>query len=160
MKRYNQVIFVCTSNTLLSPIAEGIYRKNSPDWMPRGISRGLVVLFEEPINPKVNVLLTQNGFPISGHRQSRQITKEDFASDMLVLTMTLSEKVKITEEFLDVENVYTLGEFVGEDTDILDPGGSEEEKYKACFDELLLRVNKVIQKIEEQYWAEDKEEKE
>lgn len=160
MKRYNQVVFVCTSNTLLSPIAEGIYRKNSPDWMPKGISRGLVVLFEEPINPKVSVLLTQNGFPISGHSQSRQIIEEDLGQDTLILTMTLSEKVKIAEEFPHIENVYTLGEFVGEDTDIRDPGGAEEEKYKACFDELLLRVNKVIQKIEEQYWEEDKEEKE
>ena len=43
MKRYDQIVFVCTSNTLLSPIAEGIYRKNSLDWMPKGISRGLIV---------------------------------------------------------------------------------------------------------------------
>lgn len=52
-----------------------------------------------------------------------------------------------------------MGEFVGEDTDILDPGGAEEEKYKECFDELFFRVNKVIQKIEEQYWADEEEEK-
>lgn len=152
MKRYDQLVFVCTTNTLLSPIAEGIYRNNSPDWMPKGISRGLVVLFEEPINPKCNVLLTQNGFAISGHSQSRQLIKEDLTSEALVLTMTLSEKVKLIEEFEHENNVYTIGEFVGEDTDMVDPGGSEEEKYKECFDELVLRVNKVIQKLEELYW--------
>lgn len=154
MKRYDQVIFLCTTNTLLSPLAEGIYRKNSPDWMPKGISRGLVVLFEEPINPKCNVLLTQNGFDISGHNQSRQLVSEDLLEDTLILTMTLSEKVKLIEEFQYEKNVYTIGEFVGEDADMLDPGGSEDGKYKECFDELLLRVNKVIQKIEEQYWEE------
>jgi protein-tyrosine-phosphatase len=152
MKRYDQLVFVCTANTLLSPIAEGIYRNNSPDWMPRGISRGLVVLFEEPINPKCNVLLTQNGFAISGHSQSRQLVKEDLTADTLVLTMTLSEKVKLIEAFEHEQNVYTIGEFVGEDTDMADPGGSEEEKYKECFDELMRRVNKVIQKLEELYW--------
>lgn len=152
MKRYDQLVFVCTTNTLLSPIAEGIYRNNSPDWMPKGISRGLVVLFEEPINPKCNVLLTQNGFAISGHGQSRQLIKEDLTTEALVLTMTLSEKVKLIEEFEHEDNVYTIGEFVGEDTDMVDPGGSEEEKYKECFDELVLRVNKVIQKLEELYW--------
>ena len=52
-----------------------------------------------------------------------------------------------------------MGEFVGEDTDILDPGWAEEEKYKESFDELFFRVNKVIQKIEEQYWADEEEEK-
>lgn len=158
MKRYEQVVFVCTSNTFLSPLAEGIYRKNSLDWMPKAISRGLVVLFEEPINPKCNVLLTQNGFMISGHMQSKQFLKEELTKEMLILTMNLGEKVKLIEEIGYADNVYTLGEFVGEDTDIVEPGGGEEEKYKECFEELQLRVNKVIQKIEEQYWEEEQEE--
>lgn len=151
MKQYSQIVFVCTTNTLLSPIAEGIYRNNSLEWMPKGISRGLVVLFEEPINPKCNVLLTQNGYRISGHNQSRQLVKEDLQENALILTMTLSEKVKLIEEFEHEDNVYTIGEFVGEDTDIIDPAGSEEEKYKGCFDELVLRVNKMIQKLENLY---------
>ncbi len=151
MKQYSQIVFICTTNTLLSPMAEGIYRNNSPEWMPKGISRGLVVLFEEPINPKCNVLLTQNGFRISGHNQSRQLMKEDLQEDALLLTMTLSEKVKLIEEFEHEENVYTIGEFVGEDTDMIDPAGSEEEKYKGCFDELVFRVNKMIQKLENLY---------
>lgn len=154
MKRYDQIVFVCTTNTLLSPMAEGIYRNNSPDWMPKGISRGLVVLFEEPINPKCNVLLTQNGYTISGHSQSRQLSKEDLTEEALILTMTLSEKVKLIEAFEHEKNVYTIGEYVGEDTDMADPGGSEEEKYKECFDELVFRVNKVIRKLEELYWEE------
>lgn len=154
MKQYSQIVFVCTTNTLLSPIAEGIYRNNSLEWMPKGISRGLVVLFEEPINPKCNVLLTQNGYRISGHNQSRQLVKEDLQENALILTMTLSEKVKLIEEFEHEDNVYTIGEFVGEDTDIIDPAGSEEEKYKGCFDELVLRVNKMIQKLENLYQSE------
>lgn len=149
MKHYDQIIFVCTSNTLLSPVAEGIYRDHSSKWMPKAFSRGLVVLFEEPINPKCNMLLTQNGYTISSHSQSRQLSKEDLTEDTLVLTMALSQKVKLTEEFGHEENVYTLGEFVGEDTDMTDPEGSEEEKYKECFDELVFRVDKVIQKLKE-----------
>ena len=58
------------------------------------------------------------------------------------------------EAFEHEENVYTIGEFVGEDTDVVDPAGSEEERYKECFDELVLRVNKVIQKLEQLYWEE------
>ena len=151
MKHYDQVIFLCTANTLLSPLAEGIYRKNSLDWMPKGVSRGLVVLFEEPISPKCDILLMQNGFDISGHDQSRQIEKEDLTEETLVLTMTLSEKVKLIEKFQLEENVSTIGEFAGEDTDIADPGGGDDEAYKECFQELVRRVNKVIQKIEKQY---------
>ena len=66
----------------------------------------------------------------------------------LVLTMTLSEKVKLIEEFGYEENIYTFGEYVGDDTDITDPGGGEEEKYKECFEKLVLRVDKLVQKIE------------
>jgi Protein-tyrosine-phosphatase len=156
MKRFSQIVFLCTTNTFLSPVAEGIYRKNSTEWMPQAISRGLVVLFEEPINPKCNVLLTQSGFRISGHGQSRQLMPEDLKEGSLILTMTLSEKVKLIEEFSYEENVYTIGEFVGSDTDILEP--VEEEAYKACADELITRVNLVIHKIEELYWEEDGEE--
>lgn len=149
MKHYDQIIFVCTSNTLLSPLTEGIYRDRSPKWMPKGISRGLVVLFEEPINPKCNVLLTKNGYTISSHSQSRKLSKEDLTETTLILTMTLSEKVKLIEEFEHEDNVYTLGEYVGEDTDMTDPGGSEEEKYRECFDELVYRVDKLIRKLKE-----------
>lgn len=154
MERYDQIVFVCTTNALLSPMAEGIYRNNSLDWMPKGISRGLVVLFEEPINPKCNVLLTQKGYTISTHSQSKQLAKEDLTERALILTMTLSEKVKLIEEFDHEENVYTIGEFVGEDTDMVDPVGNEEGKYKECFDELVLRVNKVIDKLKEFYGEE------
>lgn len=149
MKDYDQVLFVCTANTFLSPIAEEIYRHNAPDWMPKGISRGLVVLFEEPINPKCNLLLTKNDFDISGHNQSRQLKKEDLTEDALILTMTLGEKVKLIEEFEHENNVYTIGEFVGEDTDLVVPGSGEDEKYKECFEELVMRVNKVIEKLQE-----------
>ena len=81
--------------------------------------------------------------------------KEDLQEDALLLTMTLSEKVKLIEEFEHEENVYTIGEFVGEDTDMIDPAGSEEEKYKGCFDELVFRVNKMIQKLEDLYQKEE-----
>lgn len=150
MRQYEQIIFVCTSNTLLSPLAEGIYRKNAPQYMPGAISRGLVVLFEEPINPRCDILLTKNGFPISSHGQSRQLKEEDLKEGSLILTMALSEKVKVIEEFGHEENVYTLGEYVGEDTDILEPAGAGEEKYRECFETLLHRVGKAIEKMEQE----------
>lgn len=153
MERFSQIIFLCTANTFLSPVAEGIYRKISSDWMPPAISRGLVVLFEEPINPKCNVLLTQGGYHISGHGQARQLMAEDLKEHSLVLTMMLSEKVRLIEEYGYEENVYTIGEFVGRDTDIQEP--VEEEAYRSCFDELAVRMNLTIQKIKELYGKEN-----
>ena len=155
MQQFSQVLFLCTSNTLLSPLAEGIYRKNSSPSMPKAISRGLVVLFEEPIHPKCNMLLTKNGFTMSGHGQSRQLTKDDLIPDTLVLTMTLSEKVRLIGDFEYEGPVYTIGEFVGEDADMVNPSGGGDDKFAECFEEMVLRVNKAIHKIEQLYW-EDK----
>ncbi len=148
MSDFEQVIFISRENTLMSPLAEAIYRNNAGEGLPKAISRGLVVLFEEPINPKCNMLLTRNSFPMAVHGQSKQIVKEDLEKKSLVITMTLSEKVKFAESFGMVEDVYTLGEFVGGDTDLLNPSGAEDQKYQECFEEILIRVNRLIQKLE------------
>ena len=77
MRPYDKIFFVCTSNTLLSPIAEGIYRSKAAVYMPEPYSRGLVVLFEEPISPKVNLLLSKHEMTPGNHSQSMQLQKEE-----------------------------------------------------------------------------------
>ena len=77
MRPYDKIFFVCTSNTLLSPIAEGIYRSEAAVYMPEPYSRGLVVLFEEPISPKVNLLLSKHERTPGNHSQSMQLQKEE-----------------------------------------------------------------------------------
>lgn len=148
MPHFEQVIFISMENTLLSPIAEAIYKNNAGAGLPKAISRGLVVLFEEPIHPKCNMLLTRNSFPMATHGQSKQMVKEDLEKKSLVITMNLSEKVKFAESFGMVEDVYTLGEYVGCDTDLVNLAGADDQKYQECFEEILFRVNRLIRKLE------------
>ncbi len=150
MKRYQKIIFLCTANTFLSPLAETLYRIYQEEGMPEAVSRGLVVLFSEPVSPKINVALAQHELRPCEHQNSLQMEKEDITPDTLILTMTFSEKVTVMESYQqDNENVFTLGEFVGEDTDIIDPYGGEEEQYEKCFIDINRRVKKVIQRIKE-----------
>lgn len=143
--KYSKIIFLCTGNTYLSPLSEAMYRQFSEgDDMPEGVSRGLVVLFSEPISPKVNVALSQHDMLPSSHENSLQLLQEDITEDSLLLTMTFSEKVTLLEKYQPA-NVYTIGEFVGEDTDIADPYGGEEEMYEKCFCDIERRVRKVIE---------------
>ncbi len=156
MKQYTKVIFLCTANTYLSPIAEAMYlqfvekgrmedgqEEDLSAVLPACRSRGLVVLFSEPISPKVNAALSQHDMKPSMHEYSIQLDQSDIAEGTLLLTMTFSEKVAVLEQY-QCGDVYTLGEFVGEDTDILDPYGGKEEQYIACYNEIARRVRKVI----------------
>ncbi|MCH5267934.1 MAG: hypothetical protein J1E62_06285 [Lachnospiraceae bacterium] len=149
MRLYDKLIFVCTSNTLLSPIAEGIYCAKAESFMPEAISRGLVVLFEEPISPKVNMLLSRHDIAPVEHPQSIQFVKEDVTENTLILTMTFPEKVQLMEEFGEMDNLYTLGEFAGIETDVPDPYGAEEEAYERCFEEIYERVDMTIIRMED-----------
>ena len=157
MKDYSKIIYVCTVNTYLSPVAEAMYRQFTEQErereraegervisFPPCCSRGLVVLFSEPISPKVNVSLSQHDLRPCSHENSVPLEQFDIVEDALVLTMTFSEKVAYLEKYQGGE-VYTLGEFVGEDTDITDPYGGEEEQYDLCYHEIARRIRKVIQ---------------
>ena len=56
MAKYNKLIFVCTGNTCRSPMAEAIYKNLDKETDIKVFSRGLVVLFGEPINPKAEIV--------------------------------------------------------------------------------------------------------
>ncbi len=145
--KYDKIIFICTGNTFLSPTAEAIYRTKARDGMPKPYSRGLVVLFQEPISPKVNLLLSRYDMQTSNHELSRKLEQDDITEQTLVLTMTLSEKVQIMEEYEQPGQVFTLGEYTGVETDVPDPYGAEEEAYIACFMDLSKRIDLVQQRL-------------
>ena len=118
MKSYDKVIFVSKGNTFSSPLVEAIYRMKAPNWLPNSMSRGTVVLFSEPINPKVNVLLSSHDMNISNHENSKQLKREEITADTLLLTMTFSDKLKVIEDLGVSNNVYTVGEYIEDDADI------------------------------------------
>ena len=105
-------------------------------------------------------MLSQHDMQPGGHESSVRLSPEDVAEDTLCLTMTFSEKVAFLENY-QTENVYTLGEFVGEDTDIVDPYGGEEEQYAQCFEHIAGRVHKVIEilSVEKLFESDQDEEK-
>ncbi|MFG6394574.1 MAG: hypothetical protein K1W24_10435 [Lachnospiraceae bacterium] len=154
MKSYDKVIFICTTNTFCSPVAEAVYKEIAPAWLPEAVSRGIVVLFSEPISPKVNVILSSHDIGVSNHKHSMQLKKEDITQDTLMLAMAFSEKVKLMEDFGLDSNVYTIGEFIGEDTDMVNPYGADDAQYKSFFEEVQKRVERVILRIEAIYHEE------
>lgn len=143
---FERLIFVCRENTSRSIMAEAIYKSISENVKPEVISRGMVVLFPEPVNSKVITVL-ENHDLLPARESSAPLEKEDFTNKTLVLTMTEKIKKQILKAYPDQKNVYSLKEFVGEVGDIKDPYGGTLLDYEDCFNELVMLIKKTIYKL-------------
>lgn len=148
MSRYNRIIFVSTGGTCRSILAKAIYSKLNSDENVSIESRGTVVLFEEPANPKAVAIAKSKGIDIM-EEKSIQLTGEDFGDDVLVLVMTDLLKKKVYEDFDNAVNVYSIREFTGEAIDVEAPFGGELVDYGNQYEYLERLVNKVAVIVKE-----------
>lgn len=144
---YERLIFVCMENTSRSIMAESIYKSISENEKPEVLSRGIVVLFPEPINSKVVTVLENHELSPS-REESCPLVREDILDKTLVLTMTEKMKYQIMKDYPELESVYTLKEFSGEIGDVKDPYGGTLLDYEDCFNELVVLIKKTIYKLE------------
>lgn len=148
MNRYQKVIFVSTGGTCRSILAKAIYRNINTNEDLQIESRGLVVLFEEPVNPKAVAIAKSKGISIEDEK-SEQLTMDDFGDDILVLVMTDLLKKKVYDEFENVVNVYSIREFAGEAIDVEAAYGGELTEYGSQFKYLEKLITIVKDKIEQ-----------
>ena len=143
MKRYDKLLMVDKEDTAMAPMAEAImqHRLLLEDILIE--SRGLVVLFEEPVNPRTEQVLDLKGMLPEEQHTSRQLEEEDFDERTLILTMQQAQKDKILAEYPNPLNVFTLREYVGADEDPDDPYGGSLEEYESCFEQLWFMTNRL-----------------
>lgn len=149
MSKYKKLIFVCTGNTCRSPMAETIFKSLDVNSTIKVRSRGIVVLFSEPSNPKAEMVLENHNLILKEHG-SRQLRQSDLTEDTLVLTMTEKQKKQVMQNFEVVQDVYTLKEYVGEFGDVVDPYGGTLMDYEECYVELARLVKKTVYKLNEE----------
>lgn len=149
MLRYKEVVFVCGDNTSLSVAAEEMYRKTARErGVKKGVvrSRGMVVLFPEPVNSKMAKASKKRGIDISEHT-SKSLRETDFAESVLCLASSEEYKERIYKKYKNAVNVYTIKEFVGQSGDIASPFGGSDEDYDGTCNQLQELINKIIDKI-------------
>lgn len=146
MRKYDRVIFVSTDDTCKGPIAEGVMKQLIGGRDLETVSKGLVVLFPEPINPKAIAAAGSYGIHLR-HPKSLELTGADLGERNLVLTMTEQQKASIYERYENAINVYTINEFLGGDGDIPDPAGGDMTEYLECFDRISVLVNLLAEKL-------------
>ena len=108
-----------------------------------------MVLFESPINPKVEAIMMSNGMSLKGH-QSTQLTEEDFSEDNLIIVMNEADREKIFEDFQNAQNVCLLTELAGEEGSVIDPYGGALADYGQCYEELDGYITKFVKKLNEE----------
>ena len=150
MKKCNKIIFVCDSGTARAPMAEAILKEYTLPYPITVESRGLVVLFPEPLNQKAEAVLISNGINLE-HHMSRQLTPEDLAPGNSVITMEALQKQKILGEYEEASGaeVHVLTELVGDELEIVNPYGNTLQYYGLCYETLNKSIRKLVKLLEE-----------
>ena len=151
MDEFNRIIFVCESGTARSAMAERIFNDFSLKHPLDVESRGLVVLFPEPMNQKAEAVLISNGVSTRDF-MSVQLTEEDLTLDTLVLTMEYIQKERILEHYENAvpENIHVLTELVGDELEILDPYGGSLQSYGLCYETMRKTIQKLVNLLNEE----------
>lgn len=153
MVKYNTIIFVSNSDTCRGQFAAAAMKSIGKNFLEeqniKVKSRGLVVLFPEPMNPKAVAIAASKNLSIESH-MSKKIEACDFGMDVLVLTMTESIKKQLYDDYKEAVNVFNIKEYVGEDGDLDSAYGGELTVYGELFRDIERLVNKVLDKLQEQ----------
>ena len=145
-QRYRRIVFVSSTDTSRGPMAAEILRAQELKQEYEIDSRGLIVLFPEPVNQKVEAIMKSGQLTLEKHF-SAQFTEEDLQEDTLVLAIEESQKKKILSDYGNTKNVYTLSEFLGEETEIPNPYGQPLTAYGECYEILIKLIKKLTEKL-------------
>ena len=155
---WDKVVFVCKSDTCRAPMAAALLRECSLKREIEILTRGLVVLFPEPLNQKASAVLISNGINLEGY-MSEQLVAEDVDDHTLVLVMEekhIPQVLAIIGED-KLEQVQVLTTLVGEELEIMDPYGAPLPSYGLCFESLSKTIKKFAAWLNEQGATSDHE---
>ena len=148
MKTYRKIIFVDNHGTIRAPMAEAIFKDFSLNREIIIFSRGLVVLFPEPLNQKAEAVLAGNGLYLKDYA-SKKLEESELDEDSLVIVMEKEQKEKLLQLFPQAENVEVLTELTGDELEIMNPYGAPLPSYGLYFETLNETLKKLNARMNE-----------
>lgn len=148
---WEKVIFVCKSGNCRAPMAAALLQDCMLGARIEIQARGLVVLFPEPLNQKVDAVLISNGIHLEGY-MSEQLVAEDVDEHTLVLLMEEKTRPQVAAIIGEekMAQVHVLTTLVGEELEIIDPYGCALPAYGVCVESLAKTIRKLAAWLNEQ----------
>jgi protein-tyrosine phosphatase len=147
VNQYKKVLFVGETGTCRSPMAAAIMKQ-----MPKAAgveieACGMVSLFPEPINGKVEAVLAGNGIRVEGF-ESRQLESSDFEEETMIVAVDENVFKRILEKFEIRENVYLLEGLAGSIEPLINPYGKTLQDYGKCYEQMEPMIKKLVEQLE------------
>lgn len=146
---YRKIVIIGENNLCRSFMAEVtlkglIKKKNITDI--EVISRGLVVLFSEPVSPMAVEILGQHGYEIDQFR-SAQLTEEDLESSDLALTMTEAQAEQVRNGFQAQTTCMSVGTFIDIKEEVPEVTEDTPEAFEKCFQSIESLMEAVADRV-------------
>ena len=146
---YRKILIVGENNLCRSFMAEVILRgllkkKNVSE--TEVLSRGLVVLFSEPVSPMAVAVLRHHGYEISEFRSS-QLTEEDLESADLALTMTKTQAEQVRTNYEAQIACMSVGTFIDMEEEVPEVTEDTPEAFEKCFQSIESWMEAVADRI-------------
>lgn len=146
-----RIIFVGKNGSSRSPMAASILKSLDEDNDYEILSRGLLVQFPEPLNPKTEAVLAGNGIEV-GEFSATQLSDSDINTSTIIFTMEESIRNKVLDKFsrANEDNTFVLSTYVGDELEIPNPYGGDLQLYGLCFEVLKDTLIKLIDMLKQE----------
>ena len=151
MKYYDRLIVVSNTDTASGPMAAALLARKLMLEDILVVTRGLVVLFPEPVNAKAEAVLASHGLSVKDH-YSEPLVKEDFDDRTLVLTVSNAslQKVQSSFEWEPDWHLASMEEYSVIGKEPSHPYGGSLADYGKCYEELDRLTDLVAEQIKKE----------
>ena len=146
LQEYRKIVFVSKSDNCRAPIAAAMLKNKKLRQEYQILSRGMIVLFPEPLNPMAEEMLTRDGIAPENY-ETEAFTDDLFEEDTLILVMEECDQDKLLNDYPNSRNVYTLCQYLDEEGEIESPYGQPAESYEALYRRMKEYIDKLADKL-------------